>query len=104
MKNLSMIFGAKVQISKLDYALNFFKKMRLIHERLRQRLEFLKRGNEHIEQQSKAQIFDKRDQELTEENEVVCIMGLYLNLVSVMIKADPCDNGTGVQESASWVL
>ena len=75
--------------------------MRLIHERLRQRLEFLKRGNE----QSKAQIFDKRDQdELTEENEVVCIMGLYLNLVSVMIKADPCDNGTGVQESASWVL
>ena len=65
------------------------------------RFFFLKRGNE----QSKAQIFDKRDQdELTEENEVVCIMGLYLNLVSVMIKADPCDNGTGVQESASWVL
>ena len=31
-------------------------------------------------------------------------MRLYLNLVSVMIKADPCDNGTGVQESASWVL
>ena len=43
--------------------------------------------------------------ELTvEEKELVCIMRLYLNLVSVMIKADPCDNGTGVQESASWVL
>ena len=71
-----------------------------VHERQRSEF-FVKRGNE----QSKAQIFDKRDQdELTEENEVVCIMGLYLNLVSVMIKADPCDNGTGVQESASWVL
>ena len=29
---------------------------------------------------------------------------LYLNLLSLTIKADPWDKGTGVQESTSWAL
>ena len=62
---------------------------------------------EYLKRRGGEKQLNKRDQGQglhTSRKELVCIMRLYLNLVSVMIKADPCDNGTGVQESASWVL